>query len=158
VERAADIGVLQHLEAAADFRQREVFALEAPDQVQTVEMRCAVARRGSMRIRRREQTLLDVLANRADRDAGAVGELVDVEVFWCHGHGCMLTVYRRTVNIRAAAPCVRLLCLQPVGATALDGMTSMCSGTAVVPQRSSRVVESAATSGKVKVRTSSSGA
>src|SRR6185437_6636046 len=47
---------------------------------------------------------------------------------------------------------------QPVGATLLDGVTSMCSGTAVVPQRSSSVVESAATSGKVNVSTSSSGA
>jgi hypothetical protein len=70
-----DLIVAEGFEAAPDLGQRLVFALEALDETQASEVLVAVLGAGAGGADRRQQPLGQVVADRARRDAGQVGQL-----------------------------------------------------------------------------------
>ena len=96
IEHRLDLGVPHPLQAAPDLGQRQVLALEPPNETQPGEMSIAVTCRGTRRPGRREQALGDVVAHGARRDireTGKIGQAVGVV-----RHAVIVPVLRHTVK------------------------------------------------------------
>ena len=98
VDERSDLRIDERRQSQADLRERLVLALQAPDQAQPGEMPVRVVRPRPNTDRRRQETLRDVVANRARRAACQAGKVPDRIARTISWHADIMTVTRRTVK------------------------------------------------------------
>jgi hypothetical protein len=84
--------VVERLEALPDLGQRQMLALELPDELEPIEVGAVVSRAGAAGAWRRQKPLLDVIPYRARRYARGCGELAEIERLDIGEHASIITV------------------------------------------------------------------